>query len=121
VALPDESAIPLNLPGLSAAEVDVIRAYLGTRVWALPKKRSEKGIASFTTADYAAIYAMRNSERTARTLTIPGYKILHTQQGSLDPFSGLNVGLARVPGKARMTLDADTTPYQSLFRVVGRK
>lgn len=121
VALPDESAIPLNLPGLSAAEVDGIRADLGTRVWALPKKRSEKGIASFTTADYAAISAMRNSERTARTLTIPGYKILHTQQGSLDPFSGLNVGLARVPGKARMTLDADTTSYHSLFRVVGRK
>lgn len=121
VALPDESAIPLNLPGLSAAEVDGIRADLGTRVWALPKKRSEKGIASFTTADYAAISAMRKSDASSRTLTIPGYKILHTQQGSLDPFSGLNVGLARVPGKARMTLDTDTTTYHSLFRVVGRK
>lgn len=121
VALPDESAIPLNLPGLSVAEVDGIRADLGTRVWALPKKRSEKGIASFTTADYAAISSMRKADGASRTLTIPGYKILHTQQGSLDPFSGLNVGLARVPGKARMTLDADTTPYHSLFRVVGRK
>jgi hypothetical protein len=120
VALPDEAAIPLNLPGLSAAEVDGIRSDLGTRVWALPKKRSEKGIASFTTADYAAIAAMRKSDGRKRTLTIPGYKILHTQQGSADPFAGLNIGLALVPGKARMTLDADTSQYHSIFRVVGK-
>jgi hypothetical protein len=120
VALPDEAAIPLNLPGLSAAEVDGIRSELGTRVWALPKKRSEKGIASFTNADYAAIAAMRKSDENMRAFTLPGYKILHTQQGSFDSFSGLSVGLALVPRKARMTLDADTTSYHSLFRVVGK-
>ncbi len=119
VALPDESAIPLNLPGLSEPEVALLRSDLGTRVWALPKKRSEKGIASFNASDYSAIAAMRDSDGPQRSIVIPGYTVFHTRLTDSDPFAGLHIGLAKVPGIARMTLDTDTTEFQHMFRVAA--
>ena len=122
LALPDESSVPLGFPGISAAETDHIRSELGTRVWALPKKRSEKLITTFTSADYAAIKAMHSSEGPTRMLAIPGYTVFHTRQNSLDPFSGLQIGLATIPLKgyeARMTIVADSMPSHDVFRVVA--
>ena len=120
LALPDDAAVPLDLPGLSVAEVEGIRNDLGTRVWALPKRRSNKWIASFTRGDHSAIAAMQTYTVQKRPTVIPGYEIFHTHQNLFDPFSGLNVSLVQsnVPGKARMTLDTDTSAYQALFRVV---
>ncbi len=122
LALPDDAAVPLDLPGLSVAEVEGIRNDLGTRVWALPKRRSNKGIASFTRGDHSAIAAMQTYIVQKRPIVIPGYEIFHTQQNLFDPFSGLNVSLVQsnVPGKARMTLDTDTSAYHALFRIVNR-
>lgn len=122
LALPNDAAVPLHFPGLSVAEVEGIRNDLGTRVWALPKMRSNKGIASFTRGDHSAIAAMQTyTVQQKRPIVIPGYEIFHTQQNLLDPFSGLNVSLVQsnVPGKARMTLDTDTSAYHALFRVVN--
>lgn len=122
LALPDESAVPLGFPGLSDAETQIIRSELGTRVWSLPKKRSDKSIKAFTAIDYVAIEAMKRSDAPPRTLTIPGYSIFHTRQSSSDPFTGLQVGLAniRVEGyEARMTIDADSMPHHGAFRVVA--
>jgi hypothetical protein len=122
LALPDESSVPLGFPGISVAETEHIRSELGTRVWALPKKRSEKSITTFTSADYAAIKAMHGSEGPTRMLTIPGYTVFHTRQNNLDPFSGLQIGLATIPVKgyeARMTIVADSMPSHDAFRVVA--
>lgn len=115
LALPDDFIIPLNLPGVSVAEVESIRNELGTRLWAIPKKRSTKEIASFTRSDYAAIAAMQASNE--REIAIPGYHIFHTRQDCYDAFSGLNVSLVQcnVPGKARMTLDTDTSAHHALY------
>lgn len=120
IALPDESAVPLDLPGLSSAEVSMLRTELGTRVWALPKKRSDTESAAFTSSDYASISVMETSEQCNREIIIPGYTILHTRQTDTDALSGINVGLAHVPGLARMTLDTDVTEYHSMFRVVAK-
>lgn len=122
LALPDESCVPLGLPGMPAVDTEHIRSELGTRVWALPKKRSEKCITTFTSADYAAIKAMCNSEGPSRMLAIPGYTIFHTRQNSLDPFSGMQIGLASIPVRgyeARMTITADSMPSHDVFRVVA--
>lgn len=122
LALPDEASVPLGFPGISAAETEHIRSELGTRVWALPKKRSQKSITTFTSADYAAINAMHGSEGPTRMLAIPGYTVFHTRQNSLDPFSGLQVGLVTIPVKgyeARMTIVADSMPSHDVFRVVA--
>ena len=124
LALPDESAVPLGFPGLSGAETELIRSELGTRVWLLPKKRSEKSITAFTATDYEAIEAMKRSYGPSRTLSIPGYSIFHTRQSSSDPFAGLHVGLANIPVKgyeARMTIVADSMPAHDIFRVVARE
>lgn len=121
VALPDESAVPLDLPGLSEPEVALLRSDLGTRVWALPKKRSEKGIASFNASDYNAIAAMRESDGPQRSIVIPGYTVFHTRLTDSDPFAGLHIGLAKVPGLARMTIDTDTTDLHRMFRVKARR
>ena len=124
LALPDESAVPLGFPGLSDAETELIRSELGTRVWSLPKKRSEKSITAFTATDYDAIEAMKRSDGPSRTLAIPGYSIFHTRQSSSDPFAGLHVGLANIPVKgyeARMTIVADGMPSHDIFRVVAKE
>tara|TARA_B110001450_G_scaffold8068_3_gene8127 strand:+ start:1792 stop:4170 length:2379 start_codon:yes stop_codon:yes gene_type:complete len=121
LAFPHEAAIHTNPTGLCETKVDDLHANQGIRVWALPKKRDENGNRSFTTADYYAITTMHNYDGTAETdtLSIPGYKIFHTEQGSFDPFSGLNVALAPLHGKeGGVTLDSNTTPYHALFRVV---
>lgn len=124
LALPDEAAVPLGFPGLSEAETELIRSELGTRVWSLPKKRSEKSITAFTATDYDAIEAMKRSDGPSRALAIPGYSIFHTRQSSSDPFAGLHVGLANIPVKgyeARMTIVADSMPSHDIFRVVARE
>jgi len=124
LALPDEASVPLGFPGVSDAEIEAIRSDLGPRAWALPKKRSSKLISSFTATDYSAINAMLKSDGPSRALPIPGYSIYHTRQNSADPFSGLHVGLAKVPGKsmeARMTIVADNSALHDMFRVVARE
>jgi len=124
LALPDESAVPLGFPGLSDAETGLVRSELGTRVWSLPKKRSEKSITTFNATDYDAIEAMKRSDGPSRMLAVPGYSIFHTRQSSSDPFAGLHVGLANIPVKgyeARMTIIADSMPAHDIFRVVARE
>jgi len=124
LALPDEASVPLGFPGVSEAEIETIRSDLGPRAWALPKKRSSKLISSFTTIDYSAIKAMLKSDGPSRALPIPGYSIYHTLQNNADPFSGLRVGLTKVPGEtmeARMTIVADSSVLHDVFRVVARE
>ena len=121
VALPDEAAVPLYLPNLSEAEISMLRSDLGTRVWALPKKRSEKTIATFTAADYSAIEAMRVSSGPLKETVIPGYTIMHTRQTDRDSIAGIQIGLTHVPGFARMTIDTDLTSLHAIYRVVAQK
>ena len=120
IALPDESAVKLDLPGLLDAEVSELESDLGKRVWALPKKRSGTEIAAFTSSDYAAISKMEASSQINRQISIPGYTILHTRQTDTDALAGINIGLVHVPGLARMTLDTDVSKYHAMFRVKAK-
>eukprot|EP00966_Prymnesium_polylepis_P095698 2217257-Prymnesium_polylepis.1 len=60
---------------------------------------------------------MQKSDGPQRSIVIPGYTVFHTRQTDSDPFAGLHIGLAKVPGLARMTIDTDTTDLHRMFRV----
>ena len=120
IALPDEAAVKLALPGRTEPENAALRERLGTRLWALPRKRSGSVISPFATEDYAAIQAMLASEGPQRVATLPGFTLMHTLQTDTDPLTGLNIALAPVEGyRSRMTIDTDVTNYHALFRVVS--
>lgn len=121
IALPDESAVPLDLPGLSATEVGHLRNELGTRVWALPQRRSARGMVPFNSSDYSAITTMLESPGPGKSTVIPGYTVIHTRLSDSDAFAGLHISLARVPGLARMTIDTDTSEFQRMFRKVAKR
>lgn len=120
IALPDEAAIKLALPGRTEPENAALRERLGTRLWALPRKRSGSVISPFATEDYSAINAMLASEGPQRVTALPGFTLMHTLQTDADPLAGLNISLAPVEGyRSRMTIDTDVTNYHALFRVVS--
>lgn len=120
LALPDEALVPLGFPGLPEAELEALRSELGSRVWALPKKRSNKTVSSFTAAEYASISNML--QPSTNNTTTPGFSLFNTRQTSEDSLAGVRVGLSPVPGMAnRMTISPDMTDLHDLFRVVAQR
>lgn len=120
LALPDDAIVPLGFPGLSDADVEAVRADLGTRLWAIPKRRSCKHNKDFSIADYAAIDYMEHATEDSLKHTTPGFSVYHTTQTSEDSFAGVRVGLSPVPAMPnRMTLTSDVSDLHSLYRVVA--
>lgn len=119
LGLPDDAIVPLGYPGLPEADIEALRAELGTRVWALPRRRSCKHNTVFSAADYAAIDLMANSKFDVSKHASPGFTVYHTLQSSDDPLAGTHVSLSSVPGMAnRMTITSGIVPAHDLYRAV---
>ena len=120
LSLPDDAIVPLGFPGLPESDIEALRTELGTRVWALPKRRSCKYNTVFSAADYAAIDLMSNSTSDSSKHASPGFTVYHTLQSSDDPLAGARVSLSPVPGMPnRMTITSDSVPSHDMYRVVA--
>ena len=120
LSLPDDAIVPLGFPGLPEADIEALRAELGTRVWALPKRRSCKYNTAFSPADHAAIDLMANSTSDSSKHASPGFTVYHTLQSSEDPLAGTRVALSPVPGMPnRMTITSGSVPSHDMYRVVA--
>lgn len=105
----DKDVVQLQFPGVLDAELEDVIAETGKRLW---KFGPDSNI-----PDATACEAMRASVELGREVAAPSCTVFHTRQTSNDPFAGLQIGLTRVPGRPRITLDTDMTEFHALFRV----
>ena len=120
LSLPDDAIVPLGYPGIDQAEVEALRAELGSRVWSLPKRRSCKHNTAFSSTDYAATDFMKNFKPDTPKHTSPGFTVYHTLQSSEDVLAGVRVSLSPVPGfPDRMTITPCSGRLHALYRVVA--
>lgn len=112
IALPDEHAFQLYIPGISTTETELLRSDLGIRLWKLPCQQHE-----LSPCDTMATTEIRDFPEGTNEMLIPGHRIFKVKQNSTDPFCGIHVGITSVPELGRVTIDTDLTKLHAKFRV----
>ena len=117
VALPDDATVSLLPPeAMQEAQRASTLSELGSRLWAFPAASHDTPSDSVAALLETMLLCGTNS---VDAKVLPGVTVLHMQQTSLDALVGLPIGLARVPGMPRLTIDTDVTDAHAAHRLVA--
>jgi len=117
VALPDDATVSLLPPeAMRRAQRASTLLELGSRLWAFSATSHDTPSESVAALLETMLLCDTNS---VDAKVLPGVTVLHMQQTSLDALVGLPIGLARVPGMPRLTIDTDVTDAHAARRLVA--